>query len=446
MTALNLASPDLLRTLLRAGLPTAGGLSINAAHQGVDSYFVGQLGPEALAAVSLALPLTGLTAAIGVGLGIGTAAAAGRALGAGRKQEAARLASAAMALCLLLAALFAAALWLARLPLLDVLGATGAVREPALQYISILTLSAGLGMVQILCDFTAIGSGHARFSLFSLIFCFTLNMALDPLLIFTAGLGVRGAALATVLAQLATLALYGWYFTSSRTPLRLRPRLSGSALARLWPVLRIGLPEAASVLGASLAFLLLYRLAGEHEGTAGQAAMGIALRLWVLATLPVEGFCLGAQAVLAYAAGANNTARFARAALTTAAIATATASLFLLTGLLAAPQISALFTLDPAVQSLAEPALAAFALSLPATALRHAAQVSLQATARARDAALLGLAPLGWLFLPLLFTAAGFWGFAGLAPALSLAAFLTGLAAVLILLRLPHTPLKGLPA
>ena len=91
MTALNLASPDLLRTLLRAGLPTAGGLSINAAHQGVDSYFVGQLGPEALAAVSLALPLTGLTAAIGVGLGIGTAAAAGRALGAGRKQEAARL-------------------------------------------------------------------------------------------------------------------------------------------------------------------------------------------------------------------------------------------------------------------------------------------------------------------------------------------------------------------
>ena len=446
MTPIDLGSPALLQTLLRTALPAVGGLSINATHQGVDAFFVGQLGPEALAAVSLALPLTGLTAAVGVGLGVGTAAAVGRALGAGRREEAGRQASAAMALCLLLAVCLAAALWAARLPVLDLLGATSGVRAPALDYLSVMAFSAGLGMVQILCDFTAIGEGNARFSLLSLALCFCLNMALDPVLIFWAGFGVKGAALATILAQLAALALYTLYFARERGAIRLRPALSLTALARLWPVLRVGLPEAGSVLLASLAFLLLYRLAGDLEGASGQAAMGIALRLWVLATLPVEGFCLGAQPVLAHAAGAGNGSRLNHAALAAAAIAAGFAALFMAIGLLAAPQLSRLFAEDPAVLTLAAPAVFALALSLPATALRHAAQVTLQATARARLAAVLGLAPLGWLFQPLLILFTRLWGFGGLAASLAAAALLTGIGAALILWRLPHFSLKGLPA
>ncbi|MGR3759140.1 MATE family efflux transporter [Roseobacteraceae bacterium NS-SX3] len=441
MKPIDLGSPALLQTLLRTALPAVGGLSINATHQGVDAYFVGQLGPEALAAVSLALPLTGLTAAVGVGLGVGTAAAAGRALGAERREEAGRLASGAMALCLLLAICLAAVLWAARLPVLDLLGAASGVRAPALDYLSIMAFSAGLGMVQILCDFTAIGEGNARFSLLSLVLCFSLNMALDPVLIFWAGFGVKGAALATVLAQLATLALYAVYFTRERGSIRLRPALSLNALARLWPVLRVGLPETGSVLLASLAFMLLYRLAGDLEGASGQAAMGTALRLWVLATLPVEGFCLGAQPVLAHAAGAGKSGRLARAVLAIAAIAAGAAALFMAAGLLAAPQLSRLFADDPAVLALAPAPVFALALSLPATALRHAAQVMLQATARARLAAVLGLAPLGWLFLPLLILFTRLWGFGGLASSLTAAALLTGIGAALILWRLPRISL-----
>ncbi|NIZ12299.1 MATE family efflux transporter [Phaeobacter sp. HF9A] len=446
MTPIDLGSPALMQTLLRTALPAVGGLSINAAHQGVDAYFVGQLGPEALAAVSLALPLTGLTAAVGVGLGVGTASATGRALGARQHEEAGQLASAAMALCMLLAASLAALLWCMRLPLLDLLGASPELHAPALAYLSIMAVSAGLGMVQILCDFTAIGEGNARFSLLSLGLCFGLNMVLDPVLIFWVGFGVKGAALATVVAQLVTLALYAGYFATARGAIRMRPRLSLPALARLWPVLRIGLPEAGSVLLASLAFLLMYRLAGELEGTSGQAAMGIALRLWVLASLPIEGFCLGAQPVLAHAAGAANGARVTAAAWAMATIATGAAALFMAAGLLAAPAFSDLFTTEHSVRMLAAPAVAALALSLPATALRHAAQVTLQATARARLAAVLGLAPLGWLFLPLLLIFTRHWGFAGLAASLPAAALLSGIGAMLILWQLPRFTLKGHPA
>ncbi|MFN7052955.1 MAG: MATE family efflux transporter, partial [Gemmobacter sp.] len=93
MPPLDLGAADLTRTLLRSGLPAMGGLALNAAHQSVDGAFLGHLGTEALAAVSLALPLAGVTAALGVGLGVGTATAIARRLGAGRPEAAGQIAS-----------------------------------------------------------------------------------------------------------------------------------------------------------------------------------------------------------------------------------------------------------------------------------------------------------------------------------------------------------------
>lgn len=444
MPPLDLGAPDLTRTLLRSGLPAMGGLALNAAHQSVDGAFLGHLGTEALAAVSLALPLAGVTAALGVGLGVGTATAIARRLGAGRPETAVQIASAAMGLGLCLAALAALVLSVARNPLLDLLGATGAVRAPAEAYLALMAFSAALGIVQILCDFIAIGEGNARFSMASLALCFGLNIALDPLFIFGFGWGVSGAAAATVLAQLLTLALYGWYFAAGRGRVRLRPALHG--WRQLGPVLRVGAPETATVLVGTGSALLLYRLAGGTGGVEGLAALGIVLRLLTLASLPIEGFCLGAQAVLAHAAGACNSARLRRAVLRLAGL-TCGASVVAGILVLSWPGLAlATFAASPATAALAEPALRLMALALPLIALRSVAQVTLQATERAGLAAVLGLAPSGWLLLPLLAAFVPAHGFQGLALSLSLAAALTGLGAAFILWRLPRAPLTGVPA
>lgn len=237
MHPLDLGSPDLTRTLLRTGLPAMGDLALNAAHQSVDGAFLGHLGTEALAAVSLALPLAGVTAALGVGLGVGTATAIARRLGAGQLDEAGRIASAAMALCLCLSVVAMLALMLGRGVLLDLLGASGTVRAPAEAYLLLMAISAGLGIVQILCDFVAIGEGNARFSLISLALCFGLNIALDPWFIFGFGWGVSGAAAATILSQVITLGLYAWYFATRHGQVLLRPHFDWRGLG---PVLRVG--------------------------------------------------------------------------------------------------------------------------------------------------------------------------------------------------------------
>lgn len=443
MRPIDLSSPDLTRSLLRTGLPAMGGLALNAAHQSTDGAFLGHLGTDALAAVSLALPLAGLTAALGVGLGAGTATAIARRLGAGQADEAGRIASAAMALGLCLSLMAALALMLGRGVLLDLLGATGTVRPLAEAYMLLMAISAGLGIIQILCDFIAIGEGNARFSLISLALCFGLNIALDPLFIFGFGWGVSGAAAATILSQVITLGLYAWYFATRRGPVLLRPNLNWRGLG---PVLRVGAPETATVLAATASALLLYRLAAEVNGVEGLAALGIVLRLVTLASLPIEGFCLGAQAVLAHAAGAGDTARLVQAARRLAMLGCGAAAVT--AGLvLAVPTLALmLFAASPATAALAEPALLLMAPVLPLIALRSVAQVSLQATERAGTAAILGLAPSGWLLLPLLALLTPTYGFQGLALSLCLAAALAGLGAGFILWRLPHNHPTGVPA
>jgi putative MATE family efflux protein len=439
---LDFDSPALAPLLLKAALPAVAGLSINALHQTVDAIYVGMIDARALAAVSLAMPVLALSAALGVGLGSGTATVAGRLMGEGRDAAAGRLAATAFALALPLGLILGLAVFVLREPILARIGADASLMPEASLYLGIMAICAGLGIVQILADFTAIAEGNARFSMLSLILCFGLNILLDPLLIFGFGLGVAGAALATVIAQLVTLGLYVWYFRARLG--RLHLSLGGISLraAPLGQVARLGLPETGWSLLTALGVLMTYRIAGTHGGPAAIAAIGIALRLTLLGTLPLTGFCLGARAILAHAAGAGDLARFRRAERLIAAYTTGFALLFAAAVLLFAPLIARGFTDDPEVARLAALALGIVFLPFPFAGAHLTLLASLQAMNRPGAAAALGLAPNGYLLLPLLALMPPLLGFAGIPAAFAIAGGLTGVVSALVLARsrLPILP------
>lgn len=95
---IDLSDPDLLSLILRLAIPSVVGLSINALQQVVNAIFVGALGAQAIAAVSMALPIVVLLAAAGQGIGVGTASIISRHLGAGEYLEASKDASTALAI------------------------------------------------------------------------------------------------------------------------------------------------------------------------------------------------------------------------------------------------------------------------------------------------------------------------------------------------------------
>ncbi len=429
MPETDLSDPDLPRLMRRLGLPAMAGLSLNAAHQLTDAAFVGRLGGEALAALSLLAPLAGLVAAAGIGLGIGAASCLARELGAGRPEAARRVAGTALGAAAGLGLLAAVLLAVFRARILYTLGTPAALFDQASALLAVQSLTTCLAILQIACDFLAIGRGDARFSLKTLALCFGLNIALDPVMIFGLGLGLPGAAWATLAAQLVTLAAWAGHFAApARRPLR-------GSLRHLRRIVAIGLPEAASVTATTLGLLALFAIAAHLGGEQALAGLGIATRLVFAVALPLEGFAIGVLPVLAHAHGAADPARAARTLRLLAGPALrVTVTLALMLALAAGPA-ARLLTADPAIAGTAAAALRWLAPALPATALRLAAQVWLQAAIRPRMAALLGLAPMGWLLWPALAVTVPVHGAAGLPMAMAIAAFGAAVLAAAVLCR-----------
>ncbi|WP_181164564.1 MATE family efflux transporter [Amaricoccus solimangrovi] len=434
MAEIDLSDPRLGRLIWRLGLPAMAGLSLNAAHQVADAFFVGRLGAEALAVLALLAPVGGLTVALGVGLGTGAASALARALGAGEPTEARRVAGTALAAGGAVALLALATLLASRDAALALLAMPDALTGAARGYYPVLALTLGLGTVQIVCDFVAIGRGDSRFSLGTLALCFGLNILLDPVFIFALGLGLPGAAWATLTAQLVTLAVWAGYFRApARRPLRGSPAL----LAR---ILRVGLPEAGSVAITTFGMMALLRLAAGIGGEAALAGFGIALRLVLVVTLPLEGFAIGAQPVLAHAFGAGQPERAGRALRRLVLVACGVSGTLALGFALSAERLAGLMSRDPAVIAAASAALLCLAPALPAMALRVIAQICLQAMARARMAAVLGLAPMGWLLWPVLGLTLPRLGVTALPLSITLAALGAALLAGAVLRRAAFPP------
>ncbi|TMV88057.1 MATE family efflux transporter, partial [Thioclava sp. BHET1] len=205
MRQIDLADPNLPKLARRLGLPAMAGLSLNAAHQLVDAGFVALLGTQPLAVLSLMAPLAGMVAALGIGIGIGAASLTARALGAAQPERARDIAGLALVSASLLAALLCGSLWLMHRPLLDLLGLEGELLRLALPYLPVFILTMVGSLIQIQCDFLAIGRGASGQSLRLLALCFGLNIALDPVFIFGFGYGLEGAAIATLCAQGVTL-------------------------------------------------------------------------------------------------------------------------------------------------------------------------------------------------------------------------------------------------
>lgn len=428
-SAPDLADPDLPRLMLRLGLPAMAGLSLNAAHQVVDAGFVGHLGPAPLAVLALLAPFAGLVAALGIGLGIGAASSVARALGEGRDNCARQIAG----VCFLAAFTLSPILWITlvsgRETILNLLGTPFEILPLAEAYFPIQMLTVVLAVIQILCDFLAIGRGEVQMSLRTLALCFGLNMALDPLFIFDFGfdLGLNGAAWATLTAQIVTLTVWAIWFMH---PLR---RPAKGPLPMLWPVLHVGLPETAAVIVTTLGSIAVLRTASLLGGIEAVAALGIALRLMLLVILPLEGFAIGVQPVLAHAHGAQDAARLvvAQALLVKLALGIGAACAVILWA--GAASLAAMLSDTAPVRTDATQALRWLALAIPAIALRLVAQISLQAAIRPVWAAVLGLAPMGWLLWPTLIVLVPRLGVSALPIAIIVTACLSALLAAALL-------------
>ncbi len=431
--AVDMNDPRIRRLVLTVALPAVAGLAASAGHHAINAIFLGALGPDVLGGISLVMPLFLLVAAAGEGLGIGIATRLARHLGEGDPKAASSVAATALAAAIPLGIVLSVLIFFGLPDFVGALGASENLLGPGLDYGRLLAFGLTFGLLQAICDFIAIAEGNSRFSMMVLIVSFALNAVLDPVFIFFFKLGASGAALATIVSSLAALACYADYFLRGRGTVR----VTGGPIRwrLLLPIAKIGIPAAATSIMTGIGFLVLIRAAAIHGGDTGVAATAIAIRLMTLGQLPLFGFCLGAQSVVSHAFGAGDAERLKAAIRFMLAVTVPVALLYSALLFFAAEPIVRLFTNNAGVADEATAWLRALFPVFPLAAFQSVLLVMLQSRGRAGLSALVGLAPQGYLLIPLLFTLPLWMGFAGVSAATAAAAVLAAILGVFVARR-----------
>lgn len=390
--------PRLIWTL---SVPTIISMLVTGIYNSADTYFVGRISTQATAAVGLVFSVMALIQALGFFCGHGSGNCLSRLLGAGKTEEANEIAATGFALSLLIGAAAALLGNLFAPELADFIGATDSARGDTVAYMRVILLGAPFMCGQFVINNQLRFQGSAFYAMVGLMCGAVVNIGLDPLLMFVCGLGVRGAALATVSGQIVSFFVL---LIGSRRGENIRVELKKVRMTpeNLRRIVNGGLPSLLRQGLAAVSTLLLNRVAMACGGDAAIAGMSIVTRALMLLVSALIGFGQGYQPVCSYNYGAGLYARVKAGYVYCVKVGTLLLTAAAAVCLLWAEPIVAWFRNDAEVVAVGAAALRWQAAALPLLAPSILTNMFLQASGKGLKASITSSARNGIFFIPLI--------------------------------------------
>ncbi len=304
------------RLLFKLALPTVVAQMVNMLYNVVDRMYIGHIagyGDLALTGVGVCLPLIMIVSAFAALVGSGGAPRASICMGQRDYEKAERILGSCFGLQLIVSAILTAVLLLWNKPLLLAFGASENTIQYATEYMSIYAV--GTLFVQLTLGMNAFISaqGFTRVSMLSVVIGAAANIILDPIFIFGLGLGVRGAAIATVLSQAASTVWIMLFLLGKKTHLKLRPKYMLPVPRVVLPCIALGLATFVMQSSESVIAICFNTSLRTYGGDIAVGAMTILTSVMQFAMLPMQGVAQGAQPILSYNYGAKNADRVKKA-------------------------------------------------------------------------------------------------------------------------------------
>lgn len=299
-----LTEGSVVKHLIRLSIPASMGMIFNTLYNLSDFWFAGKLSEEALAGVSIAGSVFFLILAIGIGIQTGASAVIAPEVGSGNTDAVADRTDQVLGLSLALSLVVTIIGVICAEPLVLFLGAEENIAPLSMEYVSITIVGAFTFVLTFAAAGVLIALGDTKSNRNALALGFIVNLALNPLLTFTLGLGVTGLALATVLIKLAS-ALYLFWVLSKRLGRWAKPTFSVKHYIEL---LRQVLPASFNmltiILGGFITVSLIGRFGSEHV-----AGYAVGLRLEQVLLLPALGLNTAVMAIAGQNFGAGHANR-----------------------------------------------------------------------------------------------------------------------------------------
>ena len=405
-----LASEKIGKLLWKLSLPTAAGAAVMSAYQIVDAIFVGQVvGPLGIAGISIVWPLQMLAMGVGQIIGIGGASLVSRALGAGDVNKAERTLGNAILYAVIIGILVTiigradTSFWL------RLIGASETILPYAKDYLDIILISftfriCGMGISQLIR-----AEGNARVAMMCMVISSVLNIVFDAVFILALRMGIKGAAIATVISESVTFLyiIHYYLFQNSSLKIHIKNFIPDRSVTR--EIMAIGFGPLVTTIGGSLVIIILNRTVIAYGGDLAVAAFGIVQRAMMFITLPVMSVGQGLQPIIGFSYGAERFDRALHAIKLSVIVATIFAVIaFLIIFFLSAP-IMRIFTQDSELISVGAYAARRIFFVMYFVGFQMVSQVIFQAMGKAMATFLATISRQLLFLLPLILILPKFW-------------------------------------
>ena len=344
---LQLGTEPVGKLLWQYASPAIVAMVASSLYNMVDSIFIGQgVGPMAISGLAITFPFMNLSGAIGACIGVGASTYLSVKLGQKDYSKALKILGTSTLLKIITGIVFGALCLIFLDPILRFFGATDNTIPYARDYMQIILLGNVFTHLYFGMNALLRAASKPRHAMYATIFTVVLNTLLDPLFIYTFGMGIRGAAVATVLSQTVAMCWQIWIFSNPKELLHYKRGIFKLDLGIIKNILAIGVSPLSMNACACIVVIFINTALVRHGGDLSVGAYGIANRIGFIFFMVVMGINQGMQPIAGYNYGAEQYDRMLRVLNYSMVAATCIMTVGWLVGELMPKACARLFTTD----------------------------------------------------------------------------------------------------
>lgn len=402
------------KAVLKMGIPVTMGMLFMVVYNLVDTYFVGLLHDDyQLAATNLSYPVMMVIVAIAGIVGNGGASYIARCIGAGKKEEAEHTLTIGFELIVISGIVMTILGLLFLNPIVHVLGAKEHTMIYTKEYCEVICIGAVFSMGNYAVGQLLRSEGSTFYSMIGMISGTVANIILDPLFIFTFGMEIKGAAIATVLGNVIGCVVFLWFYIRRKTILVPSVKLLKLDKTIIKEMLWVGIPHTLEQFFSTAAMIVNNNLAAGY-GEISVAAMGVANKIMSFGNYIYQGMAAGCQPLMGYNFGAKNYKRLKALIKAGTGVTTAIEICIMAVFDVFAPQLIGIFTESPEVIRIGTMTLRAFMLLLPFVGTTAIVRNTFNAIGKPLFAFGITIVRQLVLYIPFLLLFNQIWGYSGL--------------------------------
>lgn len=375
------------KLLLQYSIPAIIGMVVNALYNIVDRMFIGNIpniGSLAITGVGITMPIMTIILAFGMLIGIGATANISLDLGKGNRPTAEKLLGNAFTLSIIVGLAIAIVGTICANPILNLFGASENTLFYAKEYLNIILLGCTFNILSFSLNSTVRADGNPKMSSFTMVIGCGTNIILDYVFIFILNLGVKGAALATIISQAITFFIILYYYTAGNSNLKLKVENFKLKKHLVTMTFAIGIAPFATQIANSLVQVIANNALKTYGSDLAIGAMTVISSLNIIFMMPIFGINQGCQPIIGFNYGAKKYER-AKEAFKYATIAACVICIIGFISIQCFPtQIISLFNNDPELTTLAIKGIRIYLLMMPVVGINIVATSYYQSIGKAK--------------------------------------------------------------